>query len=125
MSICFGSPDRAREWDPQEAMEAKLKGFRGLLSSAQSTLFHRHLQLVCDSELFDDHVMRITSDMPSQMAHHLTYLGMAMFQCGLSEKEGKDAMKRCIECKPWLLHNFCLRRREGASLAFLLKCVMR
>lgn len=108
VSVFFGSPDWARESDPQIEAEIKAKGFRGVISLQERDMFRLHLELVCNSELFDDHVVRMTADMPSTMAYHATYLGMAMFQCGLSEKEGKDAMKKCEECKSWLLHPPCL-----------------
>lgn len=125
MSVCFGCPDRARESDPQTAAETEALGFRGLLSPVQRGLFRRHLELVCESKLFDDHVLRMTTDVLTIVSYHVTYLGMAMFQCGLSEQEGKDAMKKCQECKSWLLDPICLRRGEDADTVSLLKCVMR
>ncbi|KFY09348.1 hypothetical protein V492_05516 [Pseudogymnoascus sp. VKM F-4246] len=90
VSICFGYSDPARKSDPQEAADTKALGFRGVMTPIEYAMFYIHLQMVCNAELFDDHVVRMTSNMPSTMAHHVTYLGMAMFQCGLSEQEGRD-----------------------------------
>ena len=125
VSVIFGCPDRARESDPQTAAEIEALGFRGLLSPVQHDMFHRHLELVKESKLFDDHVWRMTTDNLTMVSYHVTYLGMAMFQCGLSEKEGKDAMNKCQECKSWLLDPLCLRRVKDADTVSLLKCVMR
>ncbi|KFZ04504.1 hypothetical protein V502_10101 [Pseudogymnoascus sp. VKM F-4520 (FW-2644)] len=99
VSVCFGCPDRARESDPQTAAEIEALGFRALMSPVEHHMFRRHLELVCESKLFDDHVLRMTTDMLATVSYHATYLGMAMFQCGLSEKEGKDAMRKCQELR--------------------------
>ncbi|KFY56808.1 hypothetical protein V497_05966 [Pseudogymnoascus sp. VKM F-4516 (FW-969)] len=97
VSVCFGCFKRARESDPQEADEIEQRGFRALLSPGQHHLFRQHLQLVCDTQLFDDWIARMTSDMPSTMLYHVTYLAMAMFQCGFTVKQGKVAMTMCEE----------------------------
>lgn len=94
-SVCIGCPERVRESDPH----VSAVGFRKLLSRTENAVFRRILELVCNAELFDDHVARMMSGMSTRMAYHVTYLGMALFQCGLSEKEVKDAMSKCQECK--------------------------
>jgi hypothetical protein len=99
VSIYFGCPERARELNSQEEAESKEKGFRGVMDMLGRIEFRYHLQLVCYAKLFDDHVVRMTTDVPVTMAHHITYLAMAMFQCRLTDKEGQDAMKRCGECE--------------------------
>lgn len=110
VSVCFGCLKRARESDPQEAAKIEQRGFRALLSPRQHHLFRQHLQLVCDTELFDDWIARMTSDMPSTMLYHVTYLAMAMFQCGLTVKQGEVAMTMCEECELLLLRRLCCWR---------------
>ncbi|OBT50915.1 hypothetical protein VE04_08497, partial [Pseudogymnoascus sp. 24MN13] len=97
VSVYFGCPERARELDPQEEEESKRMGFRRVMSLLGCGTFHFHLDLICRSELFDDGVARMTSDFQLLMAHHITYLGMAMLQCGLSETEGKEAIEKCVD----------------------------
>ncbi|OBT67422.1 hypothetical protein VE03_03002 [Pseudogymnoascus sp. 23342-1-I1] len=95
VSVCFGCPERAKKSDPHAAS----MGFRELLYPVEEHMFRVNLDLICDAELFDDHVARMTSRMPSRMAYHVMYLGMAMLQCGLSKREAKEAMKKCQELR--------------------------
>lgn len=99
VSVYFGCPERARELDPQEEEQSKANGFRAVMEIRDRSRLRSHLDLVCKSKLFDDHVMGMMSDVRSSMAHHITYLGMAMLQCGLSETEGKEAIEKCVDCK--------------------------
>ncbi|OBT72287.1 hypothetical protein VF21_07975 [Pseudogymnoascus sp. 05NY08] len=99
VSIYFGCPERARELDPQEEEEIKTEGFRPVIDQWHLMMFRSHLRSVCNAELFDDHVVRMTTDVPLMMAHHVTYLGMAMLQCGLTLRQGQDAMEMCWELR--------------------------